>query len=262
MARLQFRNGKPGGSPCAMRYCIAGNRHKQLPLAQLHLKIEQSLISTFLLLDLTLFCPFIQTVKMYALIPALLAAAASVSAAPAVAPAVALAAARDTNGPGCTSASLGSFEWSIQGFDFHASYIFTTPAHQNSWGYVNFNLTNPAVPYVASCSASSNQLNDFFYGTMPYKCTLPDGVKGGSTLFDFSRPSGELRVNQTWTCNDQDPQYPTTFTGYGAVNLTLECTDDTWMNPNWTIGQIYSDREVKCAPVDAIIKPYQLTAVA
>lgn len=54
----------------------------------------------------------------------------------------------------------------------------------------------------------------------------------------------------------------TTFKGYGTVNLTLECTDTTWTNPNWTIGQIYTDREVKCAPVSLPVKPYQMTAVA
>ncbi|KAI0887614.1 uncharacterized protein GGS22DRAFT_157609 [Annulohypoxylon maeteangense] len=167
---------------------------------------------------------------------------------------------RDSN-PGCQAASFGNFAWQVENFDYHASYIFTTPAHQNSWGYVNFNLTNPALEYKAVCSATSNQLSDFFYGTMAYNCTVPDGSTT-KTTFDFSRPSGALNVNQTWTCSDEDPQYPTTIHAYGAANLTLACTDETHINPNWTLGQIYSDREVKCTPVTIPLKPYQMTAVA
>ncbi|KAK6077109.1 hypothetical protein SCUP234_06848 [Seiridium cupressi] len=167
---------------------------------------------------------------------------------------------RDGN-PGCQAASFGNFSWTVEDFDYHASYVFTTPAHQNSWGYVNFNLTNPALTYKSSCSGTSNQLSDFFYGTMPYTCTSPDGTSA-KTTFDFSRPSGTLNVNQTWVCSDQDPQWPATINGYGQVNLTLDCTDTTYQNPNWTLGQIYSDREVKCAPVTVPVKPYQMTAVA
>ena len=116
----------------------------------------------------------------------------------------------NTRGDGsCSDVSFKGLEWTVQDFDYHASYIFTTPAHQNSWGYVNFNLSNPAIPYLASCSATSNQLSDFFYGTMWYNCTLPDETPyGGAAQFAFSRPSGKLDVNQTWTCDDPDPQYP------------------------------------------------------
>ncbi|KAI5867895.1 hypothetical protein GGS23DRAFT_543019 [Durotheca rogersii] len=167
---------------------------------------------------------------------------------------------RDSN-PGCQAASFGNFEWTIEDFVYHSNYIFTTPAHQNSWGYVDFNLTNPALEYPAVCSARSNQLSDFFYGTMPYRCTVPDGSTT-ETTFDFSRPSGALNVNQTWTCSDTDPKYPTTIHAYGSVNLTLSCTDETWINPNWTMGQIYSSRIVECEPVTLPLKPYLITAVA
>jgi hypothetical protein len=53
-----------------------------------------------------------------------------------------------------------------------------------------------------------------------------------------------------------------TFTGRGDVNYTLGCTDTTWQNPNWTMGQIYSSREVKCGRVDSTIKPTELSAIA
>lgn len=113
---------------------------------------------------------------------------------------------------GCSETSFGDFEWTVEDFDYHASYIFTTPAHQNSWGYVNFNLSNPAVPdLLASCNAASSQLSDFFYGTMQYNCTF-DGQVGqpgpAPAKFTFNRPSGELDIDQKWVCRDQDPQYP------------------------------------------------------
>jgi hypothetical protein len=107
---------------------------------------------------------------------------------------------------GCTDTSQKNFAWVARAFDFHASYIFTTPAHQNSWGYASFDLFNPADQSTAHCEARSNQLSDFFYGTVQYKCN--DTMRAGSTSFDFSRPSGQLRVEQSWTCKDQDPQWP------------------------------------------------------
>lgn len=208
---------------------------------------------------------------MNTLLPVLMAMASSAAASPILAAAPTLSP-RDSTENGCTNTSFGrpeSFAWSVAGFDYHASYTFTTPAHQNSWGYVSFNLSNPALaPAVAVCSASSNQLSDFFYGTMAYRCALPDGTaivgggRGGQATFDFSRPSGVLNINQTWSCHDQDPQYPITLWAYGNATLSLECEDTTWTNPNWTLGQIYSSRTVQCAPVTLPVKPHTMTAVA
>ncbi|SPQ21421.1 35e64df5-874b-46de-bc58-438c11884562 [Thermothielavioides terrestris] len=185
----------------------------------------------------------------------LLALALTTSASPVAVP---RAEAADTQG--CTDTSFRGFAWLARSFDFHASYVFTTPAHQNSWGFVSFDLYNPADKSTAHCEASSDQLSDFFYGNMPYKCN--DTGRIGATSFDFSRPANRLRVNQTWTCDDRDPQWPTTFTGRGTANLSLDCTDTTWKNPNWTMGQIYSSRTIKCKPVDARILPVDLSAVA
>lgn len=157
---------------------------------------------------------------------------------------------------GCSAVSWQSMAWTARAFDFHASYVFTTPAHQNSWGYASFDLLNPADGSTARCEAASNQLSDFFYGTVQYTCN------DTRTTFDFSRPANQLRVKQSWVCNDQDPQWPTKFTGAGNVNLTLECTDTTWQNQDWSLGQVYSSRDIKCAPVDTEIKPTELSAVA
>ncbi|KAI1735389.1 hypothetical protein F4680DRAFT_453076 [Xylaria scruposa] len=163
--------------------------------------------------------------------------------------------------PGCTSISFGDFSWTIEEFTFHASYIFSTPAHQISSGTVAFNLTNPAFPEKVTCTAYSTWLQDFFYGNINYNCAVPEG-SGIESSWSFSRPSGELNVNQTWTCTDEDPQYPVTFHAYGTVDLDLDCQETYWQNPNWTIGQIYSDRDISCAPVTLPLKPHDKTAVA
>jgi hypothetical protein len=108
---------------------------------------------------------------------------------------------------GCTAASFGDFKWTLSSFDYHASYIFTTPAHQNSWGYVNFNLTNPALPSPAVCSGASSQLSQFFYGNQNFNCSVPVG-ETGEGKFTFDLASGKLDFDQSWTCDDVDPQYP------------------------------------------------------
>jgi len=94
------------------------------------------------------------------------------------------------------------FTWTVHGFDYHASYIFTTPSHQNSYGYVNFNLTNSATSYTAVCSATGFQLEDFFYGDISYPCTLPSTAPAGAAVsFKFNRPTGQLDLNETWICD-------------------------------------------------------------
>ena len=45
------------------------------------------------------------------------------------------------------------------------------------------------------------------------------------------------------------PTCRATFHAGGKVTAQLQCTDETWTNPNWTMGQIYTDRHVDCAPV-------------
>ncbi|KAG7293968.1 hypothetical protein NEMBOFW57_004029 [Staphylotrichum longicolle] len=144
--------------------------------------------------------------------------------------------------------------WTASNFDFHASVIYSTPAHLSSArGYASFDLFNPADQSTTHCDAASSQFFDFFDGTVQYKCN------DTRSSFDFNRVSGQLRVNQSWVCSDQDPQDPITFTGRGDVNLTLECTDTTWVNPKWIIGEIYSSLDTNCAPVDSEIQPTELS---
>lgn len=121
---------------------------------------------------------------------------------------------RADNNTGCSDTSFGGFKWGISDFVFNSSIIFTTPAHQNSWGYVNFDVLNPAVSAddgagasFAVCSAASNRLSQFFYGDQQYSCTS-GSVDRRSTTFDFNLSSGMLRLNESWVCSDVDPQFP------------------------------------------------------
>ncbi|KAK2594493.1 hypothetical protein QQS21_007774 [Conoideocrella luteorostrata] len=157
----------------------------------------------------------------------------------------------------CTQKALHTKQWTVKDFDFHASYIFTTPAHQNAWGYVNFTLENPSVDFTARCEASSSQLSDFFYGNFIYNCTQPAGSNSEAT-FTFSRPQNQVKINQTWAC----PQEGSRFWAEGGANLTLDCKDDTWKNPEWKMGQIYSSRTITCNHIDAPVTIESMRAVA
>lgn len=156
---------------------------------------------------------------------------------------------------GCTASSTKVSQWTVNDFDFHASYTFSTPAHQNSWGYVNFTLTNPAVNYTPVCSAASDQLSDFFYGNFIYNCEIPNTAD--KATFTFSRPDNNLRINQTWNCADEGSR----FTAQGGVKLNLNCSDTTWQNPDWAPGQIYSQRTVTCGKLTVPAPIEEMSAV-
>lgn len=158
---------------------------------------------------------------------------------------------------GCTASSTKVSQWTVDEFDFHASYIFSTPAHQNSWGYVNFTLSNPALNYTPVCSAASDQLSDFFYGNFVYNCQVPDSAAADKASFTFARPNNTLAINQTWHCADEGSR----FTAEGGVQLNLSCSDTTWQNPNWQPGQIYSSRTVTCGKVTVPATIEEMSAV-
>jgi hypothetical protein len=188
-------------------------------------------------------------------LPGILILAASALAAPTAKPVLEPRANDNT----CVELSQAMKTWTVEQFDFHSSYIFTTPSHQNSNGFVNFTLNNPAVDYKPICSARSSQLQDFFYGTVIYDCQMPEGApEGAAATFDYSRPSGQLRINQTWPCVEEGAR----FEARGGVKLDLNCRDKKWKNPNWEMGQIYSSRTVTCNFVDAQAPVEQITGVA
>ncbi|KAK1754435.1 hypothetical protein QBC47DRAFT_383924 [Echria macrotheca] len=154
----------------------------------------------------------------------------------------------------CLDTSLHDFAWKLS-IEYHAFWYFTTPAHQNSWGTVSFNLTNPAVAATIRCQADSDRLSDFFYGDQWYTCTPSPAVAAlPATSFKFFTHS-RFELNQTWTCGDKKP---VTFLGLAKTDLNLQCTDVSWTNPNYTFGtgEFYSTRDVKCTPATLDLKPY------
>ena len=156
----------------------------------------------------------------------------------------------------CTQKSQKVKEWTVSDFDLHASYTFTNPAHQNSWGYVSFKLANPALGYTSSCQGSSNQLQDFFYGNFVYNCTGP--APSDLATFTFSRPTNELMVNQTWACSGEGSR----FWAEGGTKLDLNCHEEKWQNPSWEQGQIYSTDTITCDHVNAKVPVTSIRAVA
>lgn len=44
---------------------------------------------------------------------------------------------RRDNNTGCFDTSFGDLAWGVEDFAYNASYLFTTPSHQNSWGYAS-----------------------------------------------------------------------------------------------------------------------------
>ncbi|CCC05825.1 hypothetical protein SMACR_00041 [Sordaria macrospora] len=139
--------------------------------------------------------------------------------------------------------------WTVSDFDFHADYIFTTPAHQNSWGYVNFALSSDKTDLVYSCSTASNRLSDFFYGETDYQCTAPEGAAEGSAAsFRYNRTDGTLALKETVVSGDE------TYTASGSTTIQTTCTDETTgPSPNWEIGQIYIWRKIDCEEVNATV---------
>ncbi|KAG6010719.1 hypothetical protein E4U43_008543 [Claviceps pusilla] len=156
----------------------------------------------------------------------------------------------------CTQKSSHAREWHVKDFEFYASYIFTTPAHQNSWGHVNFTLENPALNFVSQCEGSSNQLTDFFYGNFAYNCAQK--LPSADTSFTFSRPTGELVINQSWACVSEGSR----FWAGGSANLTLNCKDETWQNPEWKMGQTYSSRTITCDHLHTDVQVSSMAGIA
>lgn len=96
--------------------------------------------------------------------------------------------------------------WNLLDFQYGGSYQFTTPAHQNGFGSVSFNVSNTAtvaVPYTVPCSAESDVREGSFFGNIIYSCPVPNPTTG-AVSFTYDRYSGALALNQTWTCDDEE----------------------------------------------------------
>ncbi|KAI0112080.1 hypothetical protein GGR51DRAFT_54827 [Nemania sp. FL0031] len=164
----------------------------------------------------------------------------------------------------CNSVSLGDFSWNIEAFTFYSSDVYTTPAHEVASASIKFNLTNPALPEKVQCTASSAAFGGiYFLGNINYSCAAPAGSKT-LTNFNFSQIKNTLNINQTWTCSDEDTQSPVTFTGYGSVDLALNCTSTFYQNPNWHSSSdgFYSTRTTTCTPLTLLLTPQNKTVVS
>lgn len=99
-----------------------------------------------------------------------------------------------------------SLTWDVKDFDFHADYVFTTPAHQNSYGYVSFSLTSEKTGAVYSCDAQSSQIPNFFYDFNDfYPCSASKGAVEGtesSVSFKYNREDGKVTVRETLNASD------------------------------------------------------------
>ncbi|KAI1112727.1 hypothetical protein F5Y14DRAFT_247585 [Nemania sp. NC0429] len=165
---------------------------------------------------------------------------------------------RDTSG--CASASSGDFAWTINAFTYSSSDVYSTPAHEVASGTVTFDLSNPALPEKVRCSASNSATGIYFDGGIKYACSAPVGSTT-KTSFTYSEVGNELRVNQTWTCNDGNT---VTFGGFGSVNFVLSCHTTFYQNPNYTgpSSGLYSIRSTNCDPVTLPLTPSEKTIVA
>ena len=120
---------------------------------------------------------------------------------------------------GCASISFDGPMWIVSDLIFTSSIIYSTPAHQIDWGKVIFNLTNTAIgPDIRlSCEGQNEQPEQFFYGNIWYHCSLINSslaaeitteMHGTRARFCYNRPTGQLILNQEWTCWDLDSKHP------------------------------------------------------
>ncbi|OCL10476.1 hypothetical protein AOQ84DRAFT_215440 [Glonium stellatum] len=147
--------------------------------------------------------------------------------------------------------------FTLHDINYSSYIIYSTPAHLAvAQGHIEFNLTNTDVPYTTHCSAYSSQVFNFFYGNIVYQCDAPTGegvTAASSANFTFSEPDGVFNVNQTWSCSQH--RKTVNLLGVGSGKATLSCQTTTWTNPNWVIGEIYSNTSTTCKPAELQITP-------
>ncbi|KAK4227080.1 hypothetical protein QBC38DRAFT_478630 [Podospora fimiseda] len=137
-------------------------------------------------------------------------------------------------------------QWTISGLSYSASYTTVSPeANTTSWDYVGFTLSNSAVGYMADCVAGSVV---GFNGTEEYSCTLGEGApEGAGVKFKFAKEQGKVEVEEVILCSEGEG-HSATFVAKGETGVSLgQCTDETQENEEWKEGEVYKNREVKCA---------------
>ncbi|KAK4454527.1 hypothetical protein QBC34DRAFT_391941 [Podospora aff. communis PSN243] len=156
----------------------------------------------------------------------------------------------------CKDASMANSSWTVGGFHYSSSVTYSTPSHRIANGWVNFNLTNYALPLATmSCSATSSQMSDFFYGNQWYQCA---DSSGNDAEFQFDKSSKRLDLQQRWACVDDVPLM--NFLGKGNATVALDCQTERWQNQNWTMGDTYSKEYTNCTPQNLWIEARELLA--
>ncbi|KAK1830985.1 hypothetical protein QBC39DRAFT_382765 [Podospora conica] len=94
---------------------------------------------------------------------------------------------------------------------------------------LNFQVTNPATGYEASCMSAISDDDAATATTIPVTCggiefqNFGIGRYSISTRGSLSLPSYTLSLSQTWYCSDVDPSKPVSITGTGTLPLPLTC---------------------------------------
>ncbi|KAI0127994.1 hypothetical protein BJ170DRAFT_595836 [Xylariales sp. AK1849] len=138
--------------------------------------------------------------------------------------------------PSCTARSEAPTSFKVQGFQYH--HGTSSPAAQ-----LKFDLTNVANNHTSHCNMTSDQFalnhgNSENPAIAWTACEDADMVKISelydiSTLVKFDSNSTNLIVNQTWYCDDVNPEYPIAFFGQskGQIsNFTCTSSDATAEN--------------------------------
>lgn len=102
---------------------------------------------------------------------------------------------------GSCNTSFSPWAWDLRDVYYHSSITFSTPSHQIDGGYISFSLTQPALTdQTFECSASSTQLQDFFYGNQWFGCGGDEVGQVGRAEFMFDRVTGKVVVRESWVC--------------------------------------------------------------
>ncbi|CEJ87234.1 hypothetical protein VHEMI04347 [[Torrubiella] hemipterigena] len=161
---------------------------------------------------------------------------------------LAAAAARDD----CASQAIAMKSWTIHNFNFNASKVFTTPAHQFGDGYVGFNLFNTVTNEERRCDGGAGRLDPWFVGDANFQCRTMNGANDPNTVFNFNLASRTVKLNQSFEC----PGSVTQYVAQGGADLSKHVgyTKTEYHNYGWTYppgGNIYEAYSEKIEPFDA-----------
>ncbi|KAK0702520.1 hypothetical protein B0T21DRAFT_353484 [Apiosordaria backusii] len=152
--------------------------------------------------------------------------------------------------------SILDLEWSVLQLEYQSSIVSVPDEEPSAWGYVSFNLSNSATTYTADCTAASNTNAEigFFDGEQEYLCSLGEEAPEGSQVtFRFNKSTGSLAIQETILCSEGEVSG--TFITRGTTQVTLSCTEEENENEEFT------NREVRCGPVDASLWPDQVVGL-